>query len=136
MLLMSCASAEERKHDELMDRIEKQVRMPNGAAPLNEYARFYSDYGNGLIMGSYVFPSVIAKESSQQCEELTSMTTSKRVPCASEDVRNVKAGERRWLPNQNELPGNDGRGCQVISVLFDQRSGRFEEVSCVIPVSY
>jgi hypothetical protein len=138
VLLTSCSTPEERKHHALMDQIEEEAQLPKGAASLNHYARFYADGGKGRVIAVYLLPSLIEKAAAEECEELTSVDASKNVPCVSQEVRKVKAGERRWLSNQGDLPFEVAPGCQVVTLAFDVTRRHFDELSCVgdRPVAY
>jgi hypothetical protein len=131
ILLTNCSTPEERKRQALMDKIEKQTRLPNGALPLDDYARLYADAGKGQVIAVYLLPSVIEKAAAEQCEQLTSLNTSKNVPCVADDVRKVKAGERRWVSDQAQLPFEVAPGCQVITLGYDATRDRLDELSCV-----
>jgi|tagenome__1003787_1003787.scaffolds.fasta_scaffold20973950_3 hypothetical protein len=136
--LASCSRPEQRKHEALMDQVEKQAKLPKTAASLNNYARLYSDGGKGQVIAVYMLPSLIEKAAAQKCDQLASDFSSKRVPCISGEVRGIAAGERRWVSNQADLPFEVAPGCQVITLAFDVSRQHIDELSCVgdRPVNY
>ena len=81
ILLTACSSSEERKHDALMDQIEKQVRLPDGARPLTEYARYYTSDRDGRVFAVF---------------------TTFREP--KFDTFNLEPGKRRWVSNPVQMP--------------------------------
>ena len=131
ILLSSCSTPEERQRDVLMNQIEKHLRLPVGAEILNDYARFYTTGGKDQVIAVYVLPSVLERAANQQCEDLRSNGTSQTVPCVSLQVRNVKAGERIWVPTSASLPFEDVSGCEVITLAYSVKDKRFEEIGCV-----
>jgi hypothetical protein len=134
LVLASCSTREQREHSALMDKIEKQAELPKGARPLNEYARLYADTGKGHLIAVYMLPSLIERGAAREC---ASVDTSKTVPCVSDNVRGIRAGERRWV-SEPDLPFEVARGCGVVTLAFDVERNRFDDVSCVgnRPVSY
>jgi hypothetical protein len=131
ILLTSCSTPEERRNEAIMVEIEKQVQLPKGALPLNDYARFYADAGRGEVAAVYMLPSVIEKMAAEECEQLTGIDTSKNVPCATSEIGKVKAGERQWVGGHENLPFEVAPGCEVITLGFDSGRRRVVEVGCV-----
>jgi len=89
--------------DALMDRIEREVRLPPGADPLSSYARSYAWHqgkdGTRTVAAYY--------------ESLTG------------DFR----GRRRWT-TEREFPLIADGGCGVVTFSYDPATGRFENISC------
>lgn len=87
-----------------MDRIERIVVLPAGAAPLTNYGRYYAweqrTDGVRKVLAVYVF---------------------ERQP------------QRHWVA-QNQLPLIMDGGCAIISVTFDVAAGRIEWVACNSPL--
>ena len=131
ILLASCSPPEERQHGALMDQIERQVQLPKGAGALNDYARIYTTGGKDQVIAVYVLPSVLERAANQECEDLTSTGTSRRVPCVSPLVQKIKAGERTWVPTSASLPFEDVPACEVITLAYSLRDNHFEELGCV-----
>ena len=99
--------------------------------PLGDYARFYADAGKGHVVAVFMPPSLIERMAAGECEQLTDLNGgSKMVPCVADEVRKVKAGERRWVP-QAKLPFEVAPGCQVITLAFDTVHQHLEELDCV-----
>jgi hypothetical protein len=54
LLLLACAQPPVEAQETFLDRVEAQVRMPDGARPLKAYSRSYFPVQNGAkIMGIY-----------------------------------------------------------------------------------
>lgn len=111
-----------------MDKIEKQVRLPPGAASLAHFARYYAFRADGKVRGTYLPPDDPAPPD-QRCVEVTPNSQSREVPCPPEP-RRVKAGERMWLQHEERLPWIMDAGCLAVSVIFDPRSDEVEQVAC------
>ena len=131
ILLTGCSPPEERRNEALMAQIEKQVQLPTGALPLNDYARFYADAGRGEVAAVYMLPSVIEKMAAEQCEQLTGIDTSKSVPCVSSENGKMKAGQRLWVGGHENLPFEVAPGCEVITLGFDVERRRVVELGGV-----
>lgn len=121
-----------------MVQIERQVQLPKGALPLNDYARFYADAGHGQVVAVYMLPSLVERVAAEECEQLTAIDTSRSVACVSPEIRKVKAGERLWISDHANLPFEVTPGCEVITLAFDVGRRNFDELSCVghRPTSY
>ena len=87
---------------ELMDQIERQVRLPEGAGPLASYARYYAwqqrDDGLRKVIGVYVRLS-------------------------------GHAPGRYWVA-ENEFPLILDGGCAMISLSYNLAAQRIEHVTC------
>lgn len=102
LLLIGCASDEEREHASLMDEVEQRVRLPDGSQPLNEYARYYAIDGQGRVVAIYT--TFVEPD--------------------------LPAGQRRWVGDQSKLPGISDGGCGVVNVLFNPATRKVEEAFC------
>ena len=84
----------------IMDRIERDVRLPEDAGPLGSYVRYYAlhqdSHGTRIVTGIY--------------------------------VRSRTPG-RRWV-EETELPMIDDGGCGVVSVNYDLAAQRIQNVYC------
>jgi hypothetical protein len=105
LLLTAGATPEARRQDAIMDRIERAVRLPDGAEPLAAYARYYGISG-GRVEAIYVLPSIGLSQGA------------------------LAAGRRRWVGDVRQLPGISDGGCAVVEVRFDLTAGRIERVAC------
>src|SRR5690242_13670804 len=122
-LLPAPQSADSSTHVDYMDAIEAQVKLPPGAATLDRYARYYAFDGQGKVVGVYVIPEKPIS-SDKQCEELT--TDFKSAPCTADWrekfdaalTKNLKANQRRWVEDDNDLPIISDGGCGVITVIY------------------
>jgi hypothetical protein len=54
LLALTCCAAPQSEEAALMDRIEQQVRMPEGARRITNYDRYYADAGDGKVIGLYL----------------------------------------------------------------------------------
>ena len=93
---------EAQAREELMERIEREVRLPEGAAPLASYARYYAwqERGDGIRKVIAVYLGV-----------------GERTP------------GRRWV-TENEFPLILDGGCGLISLSYDAAARRIEHVTC------
>jgi hypothetical protein len=114
-----------------MDKIEQQVRLPQGASPLARYARYYAVRADGKIRGNYLPPEE-STSSDQSCVEVSSNSQSRDLPCPTPAAA-AKAGERRWLQSEERLPWIMDAGCGAVSVIFDPRTNKIERISCSDP---
>ena len=84
----------------IMDRIEREVRLPAGAGPLGAYERYYAlhqdDRGTRVVAAIY--------------------------------VRGGTPG-RRWVEETGQPMIADG-GCDVIEVIYDLTTQRIQTVAC------
>ena len=87
---------------ELMDQIERQVRLPEGAGPLASYARYYAW---------------------QQRED-----GFRKVVAVYENLTGAPPG-RRWVAD-TEFPLVMDGGCGFISLSYDLAAQRVEHVTC------
>ena len=138
LMLAGCANREQSQHDLVMDRIEQQVQLPKGAHPLSDYARIYLAEDKDQVVAVYILPQIIERAAANECSELTKTDNLKTVPCVSARVRQLRAGERRWVSDHRDLPFEVAPGCEVITLAYDLPHRRFDELSCVgnRPVSY
>lgn len=94
------AVAPDREQAALMDRIEREVRLPEGAGPLADYGRYYAwqDREDGIrkVIAIYV-----------------------REPDPA----------RHWVA-ETQLPLVLDGGCSIVSLSFDIAAGRIEAVTC------
>src|SRR5258708_4174133 len=54
VLVSAPTTPEPGRFERLMNAIEQQVRLPDGAAPLQYYARHYASQKDGKVVGVYV----------------------------------------------------------------------------------
>lgn len=106
--LSACSNSDERKSAETMDKIEKLIVLPEGAAALDQYARYYVQK-EGKVYALYDTP-------------LPYMPVESGLP--------LKAGQREWLGENQDLPVVLDGGCNVIDVVFDLNAQEFERNEC------
>jgi hypothetical protein len=87
----------------IMDRIERDVRLPQGASPLAAYSRSYAwqQRGDGV----------------------------RKVVAVYENLTGAPTGRRRWVA-ETDLPLVLDGGCGLISLSYDVASQRIEHVTC------
>ena len=88
----------------LMDEIERNVKLPPGAAPsLWVYVRKYTYMGDKTVMGIYVNQTMVDEEPS-----------------------------RAWV-DQSQMPQISGGGCGVVIVFYDPAKKTPPETTCNPP---
>lgn len=90
-----------------MDKIEGTVRLPDGARPLQEYARYYTFGEDGRVEAIYT--TVVEPDY---------------------DTLNLPAGKRRWVSDPRHMPGISDGGCDIVEIDFNATNGKFEHVEC------
>jgi hypothetical protein len=95
-------NTEAQAREELMDQIERQVRLPEGAGPLASYARYYAwqqrEDGFRKVVAVYV-------------------------------RLDGHAPGRYWVA-ENELPLILDGGCSLVALSYDLAAQRVEHVTC------
>ena len=129
LLLTACATPEERKRADLMNKLEAQMQLPKGAPPLDRYARYYAYKDNNTVVGVYMIP-MNGPNPGDGCSEMLADMTSKAVPCPEMPNDDVPAGQRRWIENYRMLPSVHDGGCTIVNVTFRLSSLRVEHVTC------
>lgn len=133
LAIQGCSHMPNSKAEELFDEIEGQVQMPEKARSLADYARYYAPDQGGKVRGVYLLPfPELPAGSDQGCAEMTDNFELKDVPCPPTPAQPeaLKAGQRRWVNNQRDLPLINDGGCGVIEVLFDLKTRKVQEVTC------
>jgi len=95
-------NSEAQAREELMDRIERQLRLPEGAAPLASYARYYAWQQRGDDRRKVV---------------AVYLGVGERTP------------GRRWV-EETEFPLILDGGCGLVSLSYDLAAQRIEHVTC------
>ena len=109
LAVAACSTAEEREHDDLMDRIEQQIRLPERAYNFKRYARYYAFGPNGQVYVEYVVPI----DAEQQ-----------------NGFYDLPAGARRWVDDYRNLPAISDGGCMVVYAEFDPAAGTMGVPRC------
>ncbi|HYD11443.1 MAG TPA: hypothetical protein VEC11_01200 [Allosphingosinicella sp.] len=95
-------SGAEAEQEAIMTRIEREIRLPAGAAPLASYARFYAwqerEDGRRKVIGVW-------------------LGAGERTP------------GRRWA-TENEFPLILDGGCGLVTLSYDADAQRIEHVTC------
>lgn len=131
LLLGGCSSPQERERKTLMNEIEKQVQLPKGARPLSEYARYYANKDDGVVVAVFLIPIKDDIAPGESCEELFENFTSGKMPCEPMQFEwALPAGERRWFKDQRDLPWINDGGCAQVDVEFDIAKSTVKHVEC------
>lgn len=131
MILIACSTPEDGKEIRIMDQVERIVRLPTGARPIDQYARFYTYGEDGEVVAVYLLPSSDIPQSAQ-CEEITDEMHSQAASCPSVPgpTGSVAAGERRWVNDRHKLPLVTDGGCSVVNVRFNPATQKVNDVYC------
>lgn len=129
ILLVSFSTPERGEHDDLMDYIEKSIVLPNGALPLDKYARYYTEYRDSVIVGAYT-TDIETREADFGCSEMLENFETKDVKCPA--LADAKLGERRWVA-MVDYPAVAANDCHAIQLIFNKVTRKFVDVACVSP---
>ena len=139
LLTASAAPYPSRRQHELMNDIERAIRLPEGAKPLSKYDRNYAFAGPDKVVAKYLMLSE-ATRYNKECDAISKKSSSER--CTTENAnRFVKfdgskvgshtpAGKRRWFENAQSLPFIYDGGCMQVNVEYDIPTQRITEASC------
>ena len=132
MFLGACSAPQDRQREQMMDQIEKQVRLPQGAEPLDKYVRYYAGPDRGNIAAIYILPGLDELPPGEVCEELKANMSS--APCSSQSpiTAEVGPGNRIWVPDSSKLPVplRDTGKCGMVSVVYMVGQRRVVEAAC------
>ena len=126
-LLVSC-SASSDPHSQVMDKIERQVVLPAGAAQLSRYSRYYTKTHDGRIQAAFVMhPEGYRDDVRRFCAAKGASI----FPCSRDGKSELAgAGERKWLADASDMPIPDGGGCSAITFQYEPRTGRYSRPEC------
>jgi hypothetical protein len=132
LLIMSCSPPEQGLRDALMDRLEREVHLPQGARSIEKYARYYADSGDGEFTAIYLIPTEDEIGPGVGCAELGADSISREVPCRSttRPAWAIEANERRWLRDKKDLPFQCDGGCSQVTVVFDKAKSVVKSARC------
>lgn len=125
--------------ESLMDEIERQVRLPIDARPLDEYGRYYFLEEKGRVKALYVHALDPRDDdpgpSKLDCAEAVtiggkSAIRAIRCPTDPAAVRYLRAGHRQWVAGRSAAPIIYDGGCIVVHVTFDLETRKVGQVSC------
>ena len=97
------ATSPDAGQEAIMDRIERDIRLPEGAGPLASYSRSYAwqQRADGV----------------------------RKVVAVYESLTGAPAGRRRWVA-ETDLPLVLDGGCGLVSLSYDVAAQRIEHVTC------
>ncbi len=100
MFLCACGNPQGADHEAQMDFVEANVHLPEDAAPLAGYARYYTHDAHGRVTAVY------------------SAASPGTAPA------DLPIGSRRWVADERQFPPPmlDG-GCTIVQVGFDPSTG-------------
>jgi hypothetical protein len=130
LALCGCSARAKNPHDQIMDKIESSVRLPKGANPLRDYARYYAFDDKGLVWAVYALPG--PRPSGQEvCMDMNGAIPPEkweRVPCPENSPEDayLPAGERRWMSGPLAIPtALDTLGCEQLTFMYDAARNTF-----------
>jgi hypothetical protein len=140
--LAACASAEPPSEEQaLIAQIEGLVQLPEGAEPLDYYARHYARLPDGKVIAIYAPPAPPWQWDNPDYGCAVAQVDLGTRPCTKAEIAELQEQDLRfaegrgssnsihWHEDYRELPAIDDGGCSVITVIFNQQR-QFEEVSC------
>lgn len=106
-----------------MGNIERQLKLPVGAEPLERYARTYAFKSPDRVSAVYYIPS--APVSDEACRIARGLGPEGAAAVARHcpPPEGMTAGERRWFKDADALPLIFDGGCGNIDVEFDLKTG-------------
>ena len=120
LCVAGCASPEERRQTDLMDRIEKQVQLPSGAGEITRFARAYKFSSQDHVIALYFVPN--ARPDQAFCDGARGGgPTNGQIALACPPPEGMKAGDRRWFGNDVYLPAVFDGGCNYLDIGYDVR---------------
>jgi hypothetical protein len=132
LLLSGSSPPDIRQRDQLLDNIERSIRLPAGAKPLNSYVHYYAPAGRGMIAGMYMLPGLDDLPPGEGCEQLREDMTSEPCTFGWPKSTSVGAGNRAWLSGLEKLPmpARDGGHCGIITFGYRTSDRQFLDVTC------
>ena len=128
--LASCAVSEEQKHDDVMDQIERSIKLPEGSLPLERYARYYTEY-KGKIHGAFT-TEIEVRSPGVRCDELPADGGEiKDTQCPK--IADLRPGKRRWV-DFDDYPAVAGENCRAVQLMYDPETKKMEYLECPEPI--
>ena len=128
VLVVGACTANRDPHAPIMDKIEQQVVLPHGAAPLSRYSRYYAEVDSGRIQAAFVIHDDDYRE---EVRKFCAAKGANIFPCSKDGNSELPApGKRKWLQNAAEMPIPDGGGCGAVTFQYDPASGKFSPPEC------
>jgi len=124
-----------RRHEDLMNEIEKRIVLPPGARPLSAYGRNYAFSGRDRVLAVYLIPE-------RRYDERGGCVHGDGIACTKQEVRalvresdiliasQAAAGRRRWHEQASSLPDISDGGCTQITIRYDMPRKRVLSVAC------
>jgi len=110
--MAACSSPEARRQADLMNKIEKEVRLPPGAEAIDSFARAYKFESPDRVVAFYFFP--VDQPDQWFCDGAKKGgRTNGQIALACPPPDGMKAGERRWFGDDVSLPDRSDGGCDI-----------------------
>lgn len=139
MALTASQAPQRSDQDALMDEIERKVRLPAEAEPLDAYGRYYAFSGRRRVEARYLLPpepeTPDPLPADWGCEEVVALGNeieTREIPCPPDrDLSHfLRAGQRRWVAHRKAIPMIFDGGCRVVHVTFDLKTREVEPAFC------
>jgi len=125
--LAGCAGVADDR-GRLIETIEDALVLPQEAAPLGSYERYYADR-DGVILAVFINHSDDHRQAvAQHCRTLDEAPFP--CPLAGGEVRLVDAGDSTWVEDWRNLPGMSGGGCAQVDIEYLPTERKFSRVEC------
>lgn len=138
VLLAASCTAPPSREQVLMEEIERTIRLPSDADPLQSYSRHYAFHSSEMVEAVYVTP--YAPPDLREGMEV--MTANGSRPATPQEIAETEAsdalsreqwgeaGKRYWHSTKDAFPMISDGGCDQISILYDVAAKRFETIGC------
>ena len=113
-----------------MDKIESKVELPEGAGPLDSYARYYTIWPDGMLVGTFT-RKIEQRDEDDGCSELTESFEIIETECPK--LADAAIGERRWV-KFDDLPSASDPECGALQIAYDLDEERFAFNECLRPL--
>jgi len=113
-----------------MDMVERQVRLPTGAAALEQYARAYAFGPDDRVAAYYFRPDERRDDSDCREAQAGGALNAGQIALICSPPIGMEPGERRWFASERHFPVADDGGCRYIEIEFDLRRNSIVRVEC------
>jgi hypothetical protein len=129
LFVVACASPEERRRAEIMNAIEKEIQLPQGAGEMTRYARTYKFASPDRVIGFYFVPDKDYDDWFCQGAKKGGATNG-QIALACPPPDGIAAGERRWFDADVHMPAVSDGGCNYVDVEYDMKTNRVTSARC------
>lgn len=97
ILLSACGVASVENGQDLAQKIESKISLPDGAESINSYSRYYYKGKDDTVYAVYIiFPENFRTSVQRECEN----SKISQHPCNRKDFGIIEAGQRIWLSDR------------------------------------